>query len=312
MNIIFFGSSDFSAKVLSCLQREEKISLVVTQAPKPAGRHYRRRRTPVEDLARQSGLEVFAPQLVNARESVERICSADPDLFIVISYGQILSPELLNCAKVLPAAIHPSLLPRYRGASPINAALMNGDEVTGVTFIKMNATMDAGELIIQERADITGEDTAITLSEKLAALSCAMLDTFFEKIQSNSLILTPQNCAEVTFAPKLTKQTGRIQWKASARQIHNLIRAMVPWPVAFTGLSTHTIRIFESALSPAQYPARSGEQPGNIIGINSGGIEVATGKGVLLVKKLQREGRKILGAEDFARGGQVKAGDRFV
>lgn len=308
MNIIFFGSSDFSAKVLSHLHRKEKVALAVTQHPKPAGRHYREHHTPVDTVARELGVPVFAPFSVNDNESVAHIRSYTPDMFVVVSYGQILSRELLSCAKILPLAIHPSLLPRYRGAAPINAALMHGETHTGVTFIRMNASMDAGEIMLQEQLRIGEEDTVVTLSERLITVSCVMLDAFFALQRENRIAFTPQDKKLVTVAPKLSKRIARVDWSLSAKEIHDMIRGLLPWPVAFTTLASQQIKLFESAVRSIA----TNELPGTILDLSPEGIAAATGNGILLVKRLQRQGKKVLSAEDFVHGGHVKLGDRFV
>lgn len=308
MRIIFFGSSDFSSGVLSFLCRLHPVSLVVTQHAKPAGRHYHEKDTPTAMLASSLGIPVFSPLKVNAPESVEHIRSFDPDIFIVISYGQILSSALLSCARKVPMAIHPSLLPRYRGASPINAVLLQGEPVTGVTLIKMNKSMDAGEIILQEQIPIDIEDTAITLSAKLLSLSCVLVERFLQLVKQDALIYTPQDPSQVTIVAKLNREHARIQWNTAATAVHNYIRGLVPWPVAFTTFRDEQIKIYESALRDLS----ALDVPGTVMNIEAEGIEVATGHGTVCLKKLQRPGKRVISAGDFAHGTHLKIGDRFI
>lgn len=308
MNIVFFGSSHFSAEVLDhVLKQGHRVSLVVTQHARPAGRHYHEHSTEVETVARQKGLAVHAPFAVNEPGSLDTIRSINADIFIVISYGQILSGELLSCARIVPMAIHPSLLPKYRGASPINTALLRGDSETGVTFIKMNAKMDAGEIILQEPIPIDIQDTTITLTRNLITLSCGMLDTFFDLVKNNKLRFTPQDNSRVSFAPKLSRQQARIDWQRSAEHIHNHIRGMLPWPIAYTTFGTEHIKIYESDFRPDG----SKNEPGTIVQMSHEGINVACVEGILVIKKLQRPGKRVLSAQEFIQGAKVKVGDKF-
>lgn len=308
MNIVFFGSSDFAVSSLRTLVKDSyNISCVVTQPDRKRGRGMHIEGTSVKQAALEYGLFIHQPQNINSAEQIKFLKSLNPDLFVVISYGQILSQEVLEIPKIFAINTHASILPKYRGAAPINWAIIKGEKTTGITIIKMTEKMDAGPIILQEKAVIEDLDTAITLQEKLSEVAAQLLKKTLKLIENNNYKLTAQDANEVTFAAKLRKEDGLINWKMHARDIYNLIRGCVGWPGAFTYYEGKLLKIYKAGvLDLSDY---SDKKPGEILEVSKKGIIVTCLKSNLLIHDLQIEGKKIMSAEDFIAGHRVKAGD---
>lgn len=311
MKIVFFGSSHFAIHSLKAIiSAGFDISCVVTQPDKKKGRHLNLAHTVVKDAAIESGLKVFQPQDVNCPESVKLLKSLGADLFAVVSYGQILSQEVLDIPKVIPINLHASILPRYRGASPINYALLNGDKVTGVTVIKMEKSMDAGAVILQKSIEITDDDDMVTLENRLSVLGAAALIETLRLIENNDYKLLPQNEKKVILSPKLKKKDGLIEWSKPAKEIRNLVRAYSVWPGAFTYYKSKLLKIHKAEVMPQSLAGRK-FSPGEVLNVTKDCIFVATGSGELLVWELQPEGKRAMSAEEFIAGHKIAAKDVF-
>lgn len=300
MKIIFFGSSDFAVPVLEALSRQEEVALVVTQPDRKKGRSLRVASTAIKESAAGLGIRVFQPDDVNKKESIECLKEIGADLFVVVSFGQILKRELLDIQREYCLNVHASLLPKYRGAAPVNWAIANGEKETGVTIIKMNERMDEGDVMIKEGAVIDDEDDAVTLSDKLSKKGAGALLKSIDLIKKGEEKFIKQDNSRVTYAPKLKKQDGLIDWNLSAAEIRNRIRAFVPWPGCFTCMNKKILKIWKAG--PSAVGNCGAERPGTVLKVTRDNISVSTGEGVLDIKELQLEGRRRMKAEEFIAG----------
>jgi len=300
MKIIFFGSSEFAVPVLEALKAEEGILLVVTQPDRKKGRALKVSPTPVKLVADKLGIEVFQPAGVNAPDSVGYLKKFDADMFVVVSFGQILSGELLSLPRLYALNVHASLLPKYRGASPINRAIAKGEKETGVTIIKMNEKMDEGDIAQKVPVAIESSDDAIMLSRKLAEKGALLLLKAIDLIKSKKIEFTAQDNNLATYAPKLKKEDGLINWALSAVEINNMVRAFVPWPGCFTHWDKKVIKVWK--VKPVKDVSSSGAKPGSIAEAGKAGIIVNTGKGAIAIEELQPEGKRRMKVEEFMAG----------
>ncbi|MDO8488602.1 MAG: methionyl-tRNA formyltransferase [Candidatus Omnitrophota bacterium] len=308
MKIIFFGSSHFAVTSLEALiKSKHEIACVVTQPDKQRGRHLHLSGTDIKSIALEAKLKIFQPENINAKESVKFLKSIDADVFVIIAYGQILSQDVLDIPKIMPINIHASLLPRYRGAAPINWAIINGEKKSGITVIFVSALMDAGPIIMQEEAKIEKEDTSVTLEEKLRICGAKLLIEALCSIDKRDYHLVEQREEDVIFAPKLKKEIGLIDWSNLAVNIHNQIRGVLPWPGAFTSYRGKILKLFQSEVSiifPNHRPL-----PGEVVRADKSGIVIACGRGFLKVGQLQLEGGKIMSAQNFIIGHKLAVGE---
>lgn len=309
MNIVFFGSSHFSAPSLKALlDSRHTISCIVTQPDRKKGRGMHLGVTAIKEAASSSGIKLCQPEKANTTEFMAMVRNVAPDLFVVIAYGQILSKELLLIPKTFAVNVHASLLPQYRGAAPINWALINGERYTGITVIKMNEKMDAGPVILKQRLEIADNDTWVSLENRLADKAAALLLESIQGIETGRFTLTPQDTASVSLAPKLKKETGLIDWTKSSRAIYNLVRGTLPWPGAYTYYRGKFLKIHavsDSGDCPSQC------RPAEIIGVSREGILAATGRGCVNILELQPAGKRVMKASEFISGHAVKPGERF-
>lgn len=309
MRIIFFGSSRFAVPSLRALKGAgHQILCVVTQPDRKKGRHLHVEPTAVNETARAFGLEVYQPQSVNLPESIEYLEGMKPELFIVIAYGQILSPDLLSVPAQGALNAHASLLPRYRGAAPINWAIINREKRTGVSIIRMNERMDAGPIMLQQEYAIREDETALSLESALSELTPPVLLEALRALRSGAAVFRVQNRQKVSYAPKLKKNDGLIDWSRGAEELTALIRGCLGWPGAHTCFRGRLLKIFSAcpqSMTLGLGPGRAGE----VLGAVSRQICVATGKGILAIQELQLEGGKRLPAHEFLIGHALKNGE---
>lgn len=304
MKIIFFGSSHFAVPALEALIKEKhKVLCVVTQPDKKKGRHLHLGVTDVKATALSANLKVFQPENVNSSKSVEFLKSFNADLFVIVAYGQILSQEILDIPRVFPLNIHASLLPKYRGAAPINWALIRGEKATGVTIMQVTRKMDSGPIILQKEIKILESDDSVSLESKLCNLGAELLLKAVPLIKSKGHELIGQDEAKVTYAPKLKKKDGLIDWNKPAQEIINLIRGTLPWPGAFTHYKGKLLKIFKARVIECQYRLSTA---GEVQNISKEGITVAAGDKSLLIQELQIEGKRKMGAEEFIAGHSIR------
>ena len=307
MNIIFFGSDDFALASLERLFRSDvKVLACATQPDKPKGRGMKVQPSAIKEFALKNKIPVLQPDSLRDDKVFEQLKAFQADLFVVIAYGKILPSEILSLPRIFCINVHGSLLPEYRGAAPINWAIINGDQKTGVTVMKLNETMDAGEIISQREMDITDEDTAVSLRRKMAQTGAELLLETIQAIVKRNFKLAQQDISKVTYAPKLTRELGVIKWTEKAQTIHNLVRGLLPWPAAFTFYKGKRLRILETRLPEAKLPPSS--KPGCVLGLNKTGILVRTADGAILVTRVHMEDSKPMEAHSFAIGHKLAAG----
>ena len=310
MRIVFFGSSEFAVPILMALKDKEEVVLIVTQPDRKKGRALKVGCTPVKNLASKWDIEIFQPDNVNSYESIQYLKRFDADVFIVVSFGQILCKGLLDIPSRFPLNLHASLLPKYRGAAPINWAIANGEEKTGVTIIKMNEKMDRGDIILKEEVSIGKNEDAIELSRHLSDKGAEVLLNCITLIKKNALPFMRQDNFEVSCAPKLKKEDGLIDWDSSNIEICNRIRAFVPWPGCWTYWNKKMLKIWKARpysiigtgmAVPYKYKPIK-ERHGTVIDVNKNGILVSTGQGGIKIEELQLEDRRRMKVEEFIAG----------
>ncbi|GAB4388284.1 MAG: methionyl-tRNA formyltransferase [Thermodesulfovibrionales bacterium] len=304
MSLVFFGTPVFAIPSLKALlDSGEKVEAVVTQRDKKQGRGRRLMPPPVKEFALERGLRVLQPAALRDEALERELASLSPEVMVVVAYGKILPPALLRIPPMGVVNVHASLLPRYRGASPIAWAIMNGEAETGVTTMLMNEGLDEGDVLLAESVRIEDEDTAGSLSERLSAVGARLLVETLRGMREGSVRPAPQ-AGEPSFAPPFKKEDGRVDWSRPARELYNFVRGMDPWPGAFSSLSGERIRLLR--VRPAE--GRAG--PGEIV-LRDGGILVGTGDGLLAIEELQPEGKRPMAAAAFLSGRKVRGGEVF-
>jgi methionyl-tRNA formyltransferase len=308
MRIVFFGSPEFALPSLEALlvSRHDVVA-VVSQPDRPAGRGHTATAPPVKLLAQSRGLPVLQPEKVSDSESVEALRALEPDAFVVAAYGQILRQRLLDVPSRGILNVHASLLPRHRGASPIAAAILAGDEMTGVTLMEMVRALDAGPMVTRVEVPISPHDTTGTLEPRLASAGAALLAESLDAWASGQMTATPQDDSLVTYAPQIKRSDALLDWSLPAVELWRRVRAFNPWPVAYTHWRSEEVRILEAW--PLTHD--SGEIPGTVLPASSlppeaddpeATFSVATAMGSLAVRRLQRSGKRSLSGAEFLRG----------
>ncbi len=311
MKIVYMGTPETAASMLEALLgAKHQILAVVTQPDRPRGRGQKISFSPVKEIALKHNLPIEQPEKVKDNKIfISYLKSLNPDIIVVVAYGRILPKEILGIPKYGCLNVHASLLPKYRGAAPIQWALLNGEEETGITIMKIDELLDTGDIILQEKVKIEENDDAITLFKKLFSLGGGLLLKVLEQIERGEAKYIPQKDAEATNAPAIAKESGEIDWRKSALQIHNRVRAMLPWPVAHTFYKEKLLRIWKSNIHVADLETKY-KLPGTILHlVKNIGFIVATGKGHLLIREVQPAGKKRMGAHDFVIGHDVKIGE---
>jgi methionyl-tRNA formyltransferase len=304
--IVYAGTPEFAVPALQALlDSGVEVVAVFSQPDRPAGRGRKLTASPVKHLALQRGLIVEQPESFNA-SAVKTLAAYKPDLMVVAAYGLILPAAALAVPQLGCVNIHASLLPRWRGAAPIQRAILAGDSETGVSLMQMEAGLDTGPVYVKKSIAIEAEQTAAELHDALAVLGAGMLREYLPGLLTGGLQPVPQESAAVTYAAKLEKSEAWLDWSQSALALHRQIRAFNSWPVAQTRLQDQVVRIWRArAVSDAAQA-----EPGRVIAVDAGGIQVATGAGVLCILELQRSGGKVLPAADFINAVDVR-GARF-
>ena len=312
MRIVFLGTGEIGVPSLQALAASagHEVCAVFTQPDRPAGRDMKLRPSPVKLTAQTLGLPVFQPERIRRPDALEQIKVLAPDLIIVVAYGQILPKALLDLPPRGCLNIHASLLPRHRGASPINAALLAGDHETGLTIMGMDEGLDTGDILLKEATLIGPQETAGELHDRLALLAPQALIKALALIESGSAPREKQNDAFATYAPKLSRKDGGIDWHRPAHEIDRHIRGMTPWPGAFTFLPGHPPELFKvhRAIVAESFTGAAG----TILGTSPEGILVAADTEAILLQEVQTAGGKRLKAAEFLRGHPLPMGTRFV
>ncbi len=301
MSLIFFGTPDFAVPSLRALIGEEDLDLVVTQPDKHKGRGHILSAPPVKELALAHGIKVVQPEKIRDEAFYNVVRKIAPEFIIVVAYGKILPEAVLKLPMSGCINVHGSLLPKYRGAAPVQWALINGERTTGVTTMLMDTGIDTGDILQHAEVEILDDDNSETLSQKLAGLGGKTLVGTLKGIRSGKVKPSPQS-GNATYAPPLRKEDGRINWSRGANELHHFVRGMYQWPSAFSHLNGELIKIIKVK------PLDGNGVAGRIEKASGGQLVVGTGKGLLLVEELQPGGRRIMSAEAFLSGRRLKEG----
>ena len=297
------GTPEFAVPSLQALiESEDEVIAVVTQPDKPKGRGLEVAPPPTKVPAEIHGIHVLQPQKIKTDDFFNELKKFNPDLICVAAYGKILPKNILDLPPYGCANVHASLLPQYRGAAPINWAIIRGEKITGITTMKMDEGMDTGDMLLKKELPIEDEDTGETLSQKLSHIGAALLIETIKLLKEGKLNPIPQDHSQATYAPILKKEHGKIDWEKPAEEIKNLIRGTLPWPGAYTTLGGKPLKIYRARVSEGV------GKPGEVIKSDSWILKVATGKDALDILELQVEGGKRLKAEEFLRGRNIKEG----
>ncbi len=315
MNVVFMGTPEFAVPSLKYLiESKYNVVSVITQTDKPKGRKGKPEAPPVKKIALGAGLPVIQPENINSEQAITKLEKLNPDIVVVVAFGQKISNEILDLPKHKCVNIHASLLPKYRGAAPINWAIINGEKETGITTIIMSSKMDAGEVIIRNSLTIGAEETAGELGDRLSKLGAETLSETLMQIETGNAKYTKQDEGLVSLAPKIKKEDGLIDWNQGEEKIHDFVRGMNPKPSAYTFLmknnSKERIIILKTERNN---PSHNGAvtAPGTIMEVSSQGIRVATGNGSIWIKEVKPEGKRMMSAAAFSRGHDLKANSLF-
>lgn len=323
MKVVFMGTPDFSVAALEAvIKAGHQVTAVVTQPDKPKGRGKEMQITPVKACALKYEIPVFQPVKIKMPEEVERLRTYEADVFVVAAFGQILSEEILTMPKFGCINIHASLLPKYRGAGPIQWAILNGEKETGVTIMQMDKGIDTGDMLLVRKVPIADKETGDSLHDKLSQVGAELIVEALSKIEAGEVTPVKQNDADSCYAKMLQKSMGKIEWTKPAEEIERLVRGLNSWPSAYTSFHGKTLKIWESDVCEknatelrAQREAAAGETaveevlPGTVAAVEKGAVYVQTGEGLLKVTEVQLEGKKRMPVKDFLLGYPVKPGE---
>ena len=313
MNIIFMGTPEFAVSTLQKLiESGHAVRAVVTQPDRAKGRGQHVIAPPVKTLAEQHGIPVMQPRRVREEAVVQQIRDINPDVIVVVAYGQILPETLLRIPRLGCINVHASLLPKYRGAAPMNWAIVRGETETGVTTIFMDKGMDTGDMLLTRTIPIEPRETTATLHDKLAALGAELLIETLRQAEAGTLVRIPQDHAAATYAPLMKKEDGLIDWNESAQAIDCKVRGFFPWPGAYTTIHGKCVKVLQGEVE-TDVPCDLREHlPGMVVRLDqTRGPLVATGKGFLRIVEIQPENKKPMRCNDFCRGYRLNVGDRF-
>lgn len=308
MKIIFMGTPEFAAYIMEAVANAgHDIALAVTQCDKPRGRGKKVQFSPVKEKAVALGIPVYQPEKIKKEECVRELLKYEPEMIIVAAYGQILPESILTMAKHGCINVHGSLLPKYRGAAPIQWAIIDGEKETGVTTMKMDAGIDTGDMIDKTVVSIAKEETTQTLYDKLMRVGASLLLETMEKLENGTAVFTKQNEDDSTYAKILKKEMGNIDFSMPAEKIERLIRGLNPWPAAYTSYQGRTLKIWKAFVKEEEAEGEFGE----IIEVAKDSFSVKTGKNLLCVTELQMEGKKRMDTRAFLSGIRLETGERL-
>jgi len=316
--LIVMGTGPFAVPMFrEILGSPHQVLALVTRPDRPAHRREQAAINPMRDAAREQSLDAFEPESINSPEAQTWLGEKSADLFVVCDYGQILSRETLALARLGGINLHASLLPKYRGAAPINWAIYHGETETGVTVIHMTPQLDAGPALVQKRTPISPNEIAPELESRLAKIGAgAVLEAMDVLAREKHQVGIPQNAGLATKAPRLKKEDGLVNWSRSASEIFNQVRALEPWPKTYTfwqRAGHEPLRLILSRTQPASAPAADScfAAPGSVLRADQDGLLIACGKGALRIESLQPAGKRVMTAGEFLRGHQLKAGEKL-
>ena len=302
MKIVFMGTPDFSVNALeNIVKAGHDVVGVITQPDKPKGRGGKMQYTPVKEKALELGLDVYQPQRVKETEFIEKLKEMNPDAIVVIAFGQILPKAILDMPKYGCINVHASLLPKYRGAAPIQWSVIDGEKETGVTTMYMNEGLDTGDIIDKVVVPIDKKETGGSLFDKLAIEGGKLILKTLIELENGTAVRTPQDDSKSNYAGMMNKQLGKIDFNKSANEIERLIRGLNPWPSAYTKMDGKTLKIWDADVDDSE----NDSAPGTITEVGKDFIRVATGKGSLKILELQLEGKKRMKTRDFLNGAKI-------
>jgi methionyl-tRNA formyltransferase len=307
MRIVFFGTPELAVPSVNAVAERHDVVAVVCQPDRPKGRGKKVVPPPVKVWAEAHGVEIHQPTKLNDGAFASWLREKAPDVCAIAAYGRLLKEPILTIPAHGFVNMHPSLLPKYRGPSPIQSALLNGESETGVTIMRLVLEMDAGDVMLQETVPICDDDNGITLTASLAQRGGAMLAAAIDLIAAGRATFTPQDHEKAVHCAKFTKESGRISWGKSAQQIHNLVRAALPWPVAQCRFRGEVYRLHGATVESGSPDA----PPGTVVAVEKDCIRVATGDGSLAITSIQAPGKRAMDTADFLRGHNVTAGEQF-
>ncbi len=304
MRVVFMGTPDFSVPTLEALIKNHEVVGVVTQPDKKKGRGKTLSFPPVKEKALEYNIPVYQPQKVREEAFVEVLRQLEPEVIVVAAFGQILPETILNLPKYGCINVHASLLPKYRGAAPIQWAIIEGEKETGITIMYMEKGLDTGDMIDRVIVPIAPKETGESLHDKLASAGAPLLLRVLSSLEEGTAVRTPQKDEDSSYAKMLTKDLGKIHWEDSACKIERLIRGLNSWPSAYTTYQGKTLKIWD-----AEVAENAGtQQPGTVVRVTSDAVYVQTGDGVLQINAMQIPGKKKMSADAFLRGHQIETG----
>jgi len=310
LKLVFCGTPAFAVPSLRALLADSyfQVAAVVTQPDRPRGRGKKTASSPVKDAALEAGVPVYQPEKIKSESSLDYFRRLAPDVVVIIAYGQIIPASLIAIPRLGWINLHGSLLPKYRGAAPINWAIINGERVTGLTTMQIDAGLDTGPLLLKYQTGIGPDETAPDLYGQLAEAGAPLVAETLKKLDQGEITATPQDNSQATLAPPLKKEDGRIDWFLSAPKIYNRIRGLQPWPGAFTTFRGATCRIWGKPLKPVS----AGGMPGIILPTQEDGLLVICGGSTVLhVEQVQIEGRNRISDREFMNGARIAPGEHF-
>lgn len=306
MSIVFFGSPGFAVPSLKALiEAGEQVALVVTQPDKARGRGRKRLPSPIKKVALENGIKVLQPLSMKDEAFIAELEGLNIEFLVVVAYGKILTRRLLDLPKVAPLNLHASLLPKYRGASPVTSAILHEESETGVTTMIMSEGLDSGDMLLQRSIPITEDDNRGALRAQLSYIGGQLIITTMKGLREGTITPIPQGDSPTNYARLLTKEDGHIDWSKSAKDIHRIVRALSPWPSTFTFLEGKRLKI---TLTSTRDTDTGGANPATVIEVGKEMFAVATGQGVIEVWELQPEGKRVMSARDFISGHRLKKG----
>lgn len=311
MKLLFCGTPAFAVSTLEKLLAEKfEIQLVVTNPDEPSGRGYEVKSSPVKKFAERAGISVYQPAKLRAPETQEFLSRYRPDAIVVVAYGKIIPQWMIDLPKLGCINLHASLLPKYRGAAPIAWAIIEGERVTGVTTMKIDAGMDTGDILLTREEEIREDDTAETLSERLSVLGSGLMVETLRRLERGEITPRPQDHSQATLAPMLKKEHGRIDWMMTADEISRRVRGLRPWPGAFSTFRDKLFHIWQAA--PGSSAAPEGLEAGELF-VHDGKLGIVCGGGSWLeAREVQLEGRKRISARDFLNGVRLAPGEKLI
>ncbi len=308
MRVVFMGTPEFAAVTLREIYKKHEISAVFTQPDKINMRGKKVKYSPVKEFALENDIKLYQPKAVKDSTVINELKEINPDIIVVVAYGRILPNELIEIPKYGTINVHASLLPKYRGAAPIHAAIINGEKETGVTIMHIAEELDAGDMILKKTTPINEDDTLETVHDRLAVLGAEACLEAMEALENGSAKREVQNHSEATFVKTIKKEDCIIEWNKSSREIYNKIRGMNPFPAAFTTLNGKIIKIYSAIIGNNEFSGSCGEA---VAVDKENGIVIKTGDGTLILTKVKPENKNIINGKDFVNGNYMKIGDKF-